>query len=265
MSRARAAAWHSSSAATSCFSISRRPDWPAVPEPMRFLLAVAGSSRAAFVCGSTSWSATHSSARCSRRVRDRLDSCGPLVTYNGKSFDVPLLENRFAFNRQRPALVDCPHVDMVHPARRLWRGARPLVNLPGRNGKAARCRRSNGRCSAYSGRATCPASKFPRATLPFCGLAMRCAADSSTTQPGRSGALQPDLAQDDEHAAAARSGARSGWLRPLRAADPERQRRAAVHRPRGLPDDGRTSASSAASSTRTTSTRRRSTRTARTC
>ncbi len=64
-------------------------------------------------------------------VRDRLDSCGPLVTYNGKSFDVPLLENRFAFNRQRPALVDCPHVDMVHPARRLWRGARPLVNLPG--------------------------------------------------------------------------------------------------------------------------------------
>ena len=58
--------------------------------------------------------------------------------------------------------------------------------------------------------------------------------------------FHPDLAEDHEHAAAARSGARSGRLRPLRAADPERQRRAAVHRPRRLPDDAATSASSAA-------------------
>jgi uncharacterized protein YprB with RNaseH-like and TPR domain len=64
-------------------------------------------------------------------VRERLESCGPLVTYNGKSFDVPVLETRFVFNRQRAPLGDRPHVDMLHPARRLWRGARPLVSIPG--------------------------------------------------------------------------------------------------------------------------------------
>ena len=44
-----------------------------------------------------------------------------LVTYNGKSFDVPLMETRFVMHRMAtpfPALV---HVDMLHPARRLWR------------------------------------------------------------------------------------------------------------------------------------------------
>jgi uncharacterized protein len=64
-------------------------------------------------------------------VRERLESCGPLVTYNGKTFDLPVLETRFICNRQRTPLDDRPHLDMLHPARRLWRGARPLVNVPG--------------------------------------------------------------------------------------------------------------------------------------
>jgi uncharacterized protein YprB with RNaseH-like and TPR domain len=64
-------------------------------------------------------------------VRERLESCGPLVTYNGKTFDFPVLETRFIFNRQRTPLGERPHVDMLHPARRLWRGARPVVNVPG--------------------------------------------------------------------------------------------------------------------------------------
>ena len=64
-------------------------------------------------------------------VRQRLESCGPLVTYNGKTFDLPVLETRFIFNRQRTPLGDRAHLDMLHPARRLWRGARPLVNGPG--------------------------------------------------------------------------------------------------------------------------------------
>jgi uncharacterized protein len=64
-------------------------------------------------------------------VRERLESCGPLVTYNGKTFDVPVLETRFLYNRQRAPFGEVLHLDMLHPARRLWRGARPAVSLPG--------------------------------------------------------------------------------------------------------------------------------------
>lgn len=46
---------------------------------------------------------------------------GLLVTFNGKSFDVPLIETRYLFHRQRFPLEGRAHVDMLHPARRLWR------------------------------------------------------------------------------------------------------------------------------------------------
>ncbi|MGH9370944.1 MAG: ribonuclease H-like domain-containing protein [Vicinamibacterales bacterium] len=44
-----------------------------------------------------------------------------IVTYNGKTFDVPVMETRWAFHRMRPPLDEVPHFDMLHPARRLWR------------------------------------------------------------------------------------------------------------------------------------------------
>jgi uncharacterized protein len=43
-----------------------------------------------------------------------------LVTYNGKSFDLPLIETRFALNRLPTPFAEMPHVDMLHHARRLW-------------------------------------------------------------------------------------------------------------------------------------------------
>jgi uncharacterized protein len=46
---------------------------------------------------------------------------GAIVTFNGKSFDVPLIETRYLFHRQPFPLEGRAHVDMVHPARRLWR------------------------------------------------------------------------------------------------------------------------------------------------
>jgi len=50
-----------------------------------------------------------------------------LVTFNGRTFDVPLMETRWAFHRHAAATDDMPHVDMLHPARRLWgrRGEAP--------------------------------------------------------------------------------------------------------------------------------------------
>jgi uncharacterized protein YprB with RNaseH-like and TPR domain len=46
-----------------------------------------------------------------------------LVSYNGKSFDVPVLETRYQFNRLAPPFEGLAHVDMLHTARRFWRGA----------------------------------------------------------------------------------------------------------------------------------------------
>ncbi len=44
-----------------------------------------------------------------------------VVTFNGKTFDWPLLETRFTYNRLRSVLRDPPHLDMLGPSRRLWR------------------------------------------------------------------------------------------------------------------------------------------------
>ncbi len=51
---------------------------------------------------------------------------GTLCTYNGRSFDVPLIETRFMYNRLPCPLDGVPHLDMLHAARRLWR-QRPLT------------------------------------------------------------------------------------------------------------------------------------------
>jgi tetratricopeptide (TPR) repeat protein len=45
-----------------------------------------------------------------------------LVTFNGRTFDVPLMETRWAFHRRTAPTDDVPHFDMLPPARRLWGG-----------------------------------------------------------------------------------------------------------------------------------------------
>jgi tetratricopeptide (TPR) repeat protein len=52
---------------------------------------------------------------------DRVNECGTLVSYNGRTFDAPLLEMRWQFHRSRAPFAGKPHADMLHPARRLWR------------------------------------------------------------------------------------------------------------------------------------------------
>lgn len=44
-----------------------------------------------------------------------------LVTFNGKTFDVPLLESRMLQNRLREQSLPALHADVLHPARRLWK------------------------------------------------------------------------------------------------------------------------------------------------
>lgn len=44
-----------------------------------------------------------------------------LVTFNGRSFDIPLLNNRYLLNRYPSPFANMPHFDLLQPARRLWR------------------------------------------------------------------------------------------------------------------------------------------------
>ena len=54
-------------------------------------------------------------------VRRHLESTQLLVTYNGKSFDMPLLASRFTMNRIRFDPLSVPHADLIHTARRVWK------------------------------------------------------------------------------------------------------------------------------------------------
>lgn len=70
-----------------------------------------------------------------------LRNCSSLVTFNGRSFDAPLLRGRYRYTGrflpagvQMPSVLDssAPHLDLLHPARRLWRkrlGSCSLSNL----------------------------------------------------------------------------------------------------------------------------------------
>src|SRR5216683_1765338 len=62
----------------------------------------------------------------------RVDERPVLVTFNGKSFDWPLLENRFTMTRSIAVPRLAAHLDLLHPARALWKlrlGSVRLVEL----------------------------------------------------------------------------------------------------------------------------------------
>jgi len=44
-----------------------------------------------------------------------------LVSYNGKSFDWPLIQSRFVLHGMKEALWEPYHIDLLHPSRSLWR------------------------------------------------------------------------------------------------------------------------------------------------
>lgn len=60
----------------------------------------------------------------------RLRSASLLVTYNGKLFDVPLLETRFRLARIALGLDSLLHLDLLYPARCLWKQRWGSVRLP---------------------------------------------------------------------------------------------------------------------------------------
>lgn len=52
-----------------------------------------------------------------------------LVTYNGKSFDLPLLVTRFRMQRRDPLFLNINHLDLLHPVRSLFSKSWPDCRL----------------------------------------------------------------------------------------------------------------------------------------
>ena len=52
---------------------------------------------------------------------DWLSSDTVLVSYNGKSYDAPLLKGRLRLNRVNHRLAELPHIDWLHPVRRVYK------------------------------------------------------------------------------------------------------------------------------------------------
>jgi uncharacterized protein len=58
-----------------------------------------------------------------------LGSCSGLVTFNGKTFDIPILNTRFITNSELSPLKSIAHLDLLPLARRLWRDRLPSRSL----------------------------------------------------------------------------------------------------------------------------------------
>ncbi|HEX3879938.1 MAG TPA: ribonuclease H-like domain-containing protein, partial [Bryobacteraceae bacterium] len=55
------------------------------------------------------------------RLAEYLEQFDALVTFNGRTFDQPLLEGRFYLYHMQHSLARMPHLDLLFGARRLWR------------------------------------------------------------------------------------------------------------------------------------------------
>ena len=88
----------------------------------RFSSGARSSSRTGSASGSIFLPAYQHERHQLAEVEALIGTSAGLVSYNGKSFDVPVLETRYQFNRLTPPFGGVSHVDMVHPARRFWRG-----------------------------------------------------------------------------------------------------------------------------------------------
>lgn len=119
------------------------PRWPrAEPVPCeRFLCfdsettgLAGGSGTRAFMLGAADWragglrvrqlylSAMSGEAAMLAEFARWIQPDSVLVSYNGRSYDAPLLAARYRLQRLPDPIKPCAHVDLLHPVRRTYRG-----------------------------------------------------------------------------------------------------------------------------------------------
>jgi hypothetical protein len=62
-------------------------------------------------------------------LEEYLAPCNTLVTYNGKSFDAPLLNTRYILQGWQSPLRNMLQIDLLHLARKLWKNRLPSRSL----------------------------------------------------------------------------------------------------------------------------------------
>jgi uncharacterized protein len=60
---------------------------------------------------------------CLSLLNQFLESFQFLVTFNGRHYDIPLLETRFILSRMNSRIREMPNFDLLFPSRKIWKGA----------------------------------------------------------------------------------------------------------------------------------------------
>lgn len=67
-----------------------------------------------------------------KRISELMADKDTVIHFNGKTFDMPLLKSRFTMNRMQDEYFELNQLDLLHPAKRLWKlrlGSCRLSNL----------------------------------------------------------------------------------------------------------------------------------------
>ena len=99
----------------------RPRDWRAARAPAPSWWAWAASPRKASACASSSCAITARRPASWTLLARHLEPFRVLITYNGRTFDQPLLETRYRMHRARPPFARMEHLDLLYGARRLWK------------------------------------------------------------------------------------------------------------------------------------------------
>lgn len=62
-------------------------------------------------------------------IHDLMKQFDSIISFNGKSFDLPLLKSRFIFHRIKMEFAEPVHLDLLHAARRVWKNSLPDCSL----------------------------------------------------------------------------------------------------------------------------------------
>jgi hypothetical protein len=108
-----------------------------------FLVGVGQFDDEAFVVRQYFLRGPHEEAAMLKQLQILVEHSHSLITFNGKSFDIPLLRTRAVLNRLPVDFARLLHLDVLHAARRLWKEQFGDCSLGGLESRVLQLRRSH--------------------------------------------------------------------------------------------------------------------------